>query len=242
VVNILTQTIIRERLLAVAQVEAVNLAGLASYIDLLTKWNRKINLTSFDVDPVTDIAIDRLIIEPAMASSFIVNPDITVIDLGSGGGSPWAGKAAVMGLLQRTTEKKKSQVKLEVVPSTRRHQLMARIEKHVEDGSAVYTDALKSYNNLGAYYQHQVIDHGECYAKGQVHTNGMENFWSLLKRSIKGTYVSVEPFHLFRYLDEQAFRFNGRAGNDSERFEQTTKQIVGRRVTYKELTGKEAIA
>jgi transposase-like protein len=157
-------------------------------------------------------------------------------------GSPWAGKAAVMGLLQRTTAQRKSRVKLSVVPNVRKSQLEKRIEQHVEDGTAVYTDALKSYENLGMYYQHQVIDHGECYAKGQVHTNGMENFWSLLKRSIKGTYVSVEPFHLFRYLDEQAFRFNERGGNDSDRFEMTTKQIVGRRVTYKALTGKDAIA
>jgi transposase-like protein len=79
------------------------------------------------------------------------------------------------------------------------------VQGHVEDGATVYTDELKSYQNLDLYYQHQVINHAECYAKGEVHTNGMENFWSLLKRSIKGRYVSVEPFHLFRYLDEQAF-------------------------------------
>ena len=107
------------------------------------------------------------------------------------------------------------------------------IEKHVEDGSRVYTDALHSYDNLRLYYQHQVINHAESYAKGQVHTKGMENFWSLLKRSIRGTYVSVEPFHLFRYLDEQAFRFNEHEGNDADRFVRTMRQIQGRRLTFR---------
>jgi len=148
------------------------------------------------------------------------------------------GKAAVMGLLQRHEGKGKSRVRLEVVPSTRRHQLHSRVEQHVEDGSKVFTDALKSYDHLGVYYQHQVIDHAECYARGEVHTNGLENFWSLLKRSIKGTYVSVEPFHLFRYLDEQAFRFNEREGNDADRFRSAIQNIVGRRVMYRELIGE----
>jgi hypothetical protein len=85
-----------------------------------------------------------------------------------------------------------------------------------------------------------VIDHAEAYVNGQIHTNGYENFWSLLKRGINGTYVSVEPFHLFRYVDEQAFRFNYRQEmNDGDRFVTVMKQIVGRRLTYKELTGKE---
>jgi transposase-like protein len=148
------------------------------------------------------------------------------------------GKAAVMGLLQRHEGKGKSRVRLETIPSTRRHQLHSRVEKHVEDGSKVFTDALASYDHLGVYYQHQVIDHAECYAKGEVHTNGLENFWSLLKRGIKGTYVSVEPFHLFRYLDEQAFRFNEREGTDADRFKTAIKNIVGRRVMYRDLIGE----
>jgi transposase-like protein len=123
------------------------------------------------------------------------------------------GKAAVMGLLQRHPEKGKSRVRTTVVPNIRKHKLHSQIEKHVEDGSAVYTDALKSYDGLDLYYQHKVIDHAERYVDGQVHTNGLENFWSLLKRTIKGTYVSVEPFHLFRYLDEQAFRFQRARGH-----------------------------
>jgi len=147
------------------------------------------------------------------------------------------GKAAVMGLLQRHPGRGKSRVRLEVVPNTRRHQLQSRVEQHVEDGAKVFTDALSSYNNLGLYYQHQVIDHAEAYVRGEVHTNGLENFWSLLKRSIRGTYVSVEPFHLFRYLDEQAFRFNEREGNDADRFVRTMRQIQGRRVMYQDLIG-----
>ena len=86
-------------------------------------------------------------------------------------------------------------------------------------------------------YIHNVIDHAEAYVDGAVHTNGLENYWSLLKRAIKGTYVSVEPFHLFRYLDEQAFRFNQRTLTDAERFDDAVSGIVGRRVMYQELTG-----
>ncbi len=86
-----------------------------------------------------------------------------------------------------------------------------------------------------------MIDHAECYVKDQVHTNGMENFWSLLKRGINGTYVGVEPYHLFRYVDEQAFRFNNRKDmNDSDRFSLAVSQIVGKRLTYVELIGKGA--
>ena len=97
---------------------------------------------------------------------------------------------------------------------------------------------MKSYEGL-TEYEHEVIDHAREYVRGNVHTNGLENFWSLLKRGIRGTYVSVEPFHLFRYLDEQAFRFNNREDmNDSGRFVAVIRQIIGRRVTYKQLTGK----
>jgi hypothetical protein len=82
-----------------------------------------------------------------------------------------------------------------------------------------------------------VIDHAEAYVRGKVHTNGIENFWSLVKRAIKGTYVSVEPYHLFRYLDEEVFRFNGRETDDSDRFRDATGSIFGKRLTYQELTG-----
>jgi transposase-like protein len=147
------------------------------------------------------------------------------------------GKAAVVGLLERHGPGKHSRVKAQVVDGIRRRVLHGAILKNIEKGSCVMTDDLDSYKKLDAEYVHKVIDHAECYAKGNVHTNGLENFWSLLKRGIKGTYVAVEPFHLFRYLDEQVFRFNNRKGKDSTRFVDVVRQIVGRRLTYDALTG-----
>ena len=113
------------------------------------------------------------------------------------------------------------------------------IRDHVESGANVYSDNLPSYRHLNDEYIHQVIDHAEKYVDGQIHTNGIENFWSLLKRSIKGTYVSVEPFHLFRYLDEQTFRFNTRKGTDADRFVKAAAALTGKRLTYEELIGKK---
>ncbi len=111
--------------------------------------------------------------------------------------------------------------------------------KHVSVGAALYTDALLSYNGLAGEYAHKVVDHAVEYVDGRVHTNGLENFWSLLKRGISGTYVSVEPFHLFRYLDEQTFRYNNRNDlKDADRFALAMSQIVGKRLTYAEVTGK----
>jgi hypothetical protein len=98
---------------------------------------------------------------------------------------------------------------------------------------------MRSYTGLDREYIHGVVDHAEAYVNGQIHTNGLENFWSLLKRGLKGTYVSVEPFHLFRYLDEQAFRYNNRKTTDASRFAQTLSAVAGKRLTYKEVTGKE---
>jgi hypothetical protein len=112
------------------------------------------------------------------------------------------------------------------------------VKSYVETGSELFTDAHTSYFGLKADYIHQVIDHTEKYVDGQIHTNGIENFWSLLKRGIKGTYVSVEPFHLFRYLDEQTFRFNERNGKDADRFLRAVGSVAGRRLTYEELIGK----
>jgi transposase-like protein len=118
--------------------------------------------------------------------------------------------------------------------------LQPRIREHVEAGSAIFTDELRSYRGLEADYAHQVIDHAVEYVRGNVHTNTMENFWSLLKRGLHGTYVSVEPFHLFRYLDEQAFRYNNRRDmTDADRFSLAVSQIVGKRLTWDRLTGKE---
>lgn len=151
-------------------------------------------------------------------------------------------KTAVMGLLERHGPDKTSRVRLAVVRTTKRRILQDEVRKHIEPGSSVYTDALASYVGLAPEYTHGVIDHAEKYADGKIHTNGLENFWSLLKRAIKGTYVNVEPFHLFRYLDEQAFRFNDRSDNDGGRFLKVVRTIVGRRLTYKELIGNSGLA
>jgi transposase-like protein len=148
-------------------------------------------------------------------------------------------KTAVLGLLERNTPETTSRVRLKVVESVRRHDLDPEIRKHVEKGSEVHTDKLRSYEKLADEYVHQVIDHAECYARGHVHTNGLENFWSLLKRGIRGTYVNVEPFHLFRYLDEQAFRFNERKDNDAGRFIKAVAGYVGKGLRYSKLIGQE---
>jgi transposase-like protein len=145
------------------------------------------------------------------------------------------GKTIVMGLLDRNTK----EARVKVTSHNRAFQIRTNVIEHVEKGSTVYSDALKSYSNLPVDgYVHDFIDHTEAYVRGQVHTNGLENFWSLLKRALKGTYVSVEPFHLQAYCDEQAFRFNNRKMTDAERFCIVMLQAVGKRLTFDELTGK----
>lgn len=156
--------------------------------------------------------------------------------LGRGGAK---GKTAVMGLLERNAPDKPSRVRCQVVRNVRRINVDGAVRQHVEKGAEVITDALHSYDRLSDDYTHKVIDHAECYAKGHVHTNGLENFWSLLKRSIKGTYVSVEPFHLFRYLDEQAFRFNERKDDDAGRFVKAMSGVVGKGLRYAKLIAAE---
>lgn len=153
-------------------------------------------------------------------------------------GTGGLGKVAVMGLLARHGADGHSVVRTKVVSNTRRATLAPEVRQNVAPGSEVFSDALKSYDDLDADYIHGVIDHAEKYVDGQVHTNGIENYWSLLKRAIKGTYVSVEPFHLFRYLDEESFRYNNRETNDANRFEKVVNSIVGKRLTYKELIGE----
>lgn len=144
-------------------------------------------------------------------------------------------KTAVQGILERTTGKKASRVVLKVVKTNRRPELCGNVRQYVLEGSTVCTDSLMSYDNLSTDYDRKVIDHAISYAEGNVHTNGLENFWSLLKRALKGTYVNVEPFHLFRYLDEQAFRFNERKDNDKGRFLKTIARLAGKRLTYAKL-------
>jgi transposase-like protein len=143
-------------------------------------------------------------------------------------------KTAVVGILERG-----GKVRASVIPSRRKTVLQQEVRKHVTAGAALYTDALLSYEGLASDYAHQVVDDATQYVDGRVHTNGLENFWSLLKRGVSGTYVSVEPFHLFRYLDEQMFRFNNRKDlDDAGRFDIAVSQIVGKRLTFAQLTGK----
>ena len=148
------------------------------------------------------------------------------------------GKVAVMGLLERHgLDDKPSKVQTKILADTSRNTIPPAVRQTVEAGSNLVTDALAPYDDLNGEYVHEVIDHAEAYVRGHVHTNGIENFWSLLKRAIKGTYVSVEPFHLVRYLDEQTFRFNTRKTNDANRFESVVNGITGKRLTYNQLIG-----
>src|SRR5438876_6469658 len=150
-----------------------------------------------------------------------------------------AGKTAVFGLLERNREKGKSKVRARVIPEAWKDEALDIIRETVERGSSIYSDEHGTYRFLGDEgFNHAFVRHAEFYVDGAIHTNGIENFWSLLKRGIKGTYVSVEPFHMFRYLDEQSFRFNERFGDDGDRFKTVIKQIVGKRLTYKELIGE----
>lgn len=147
-------------------------------------------------------------------------------------------KVIVFGMKERGGD-----VRAQVISERSKDVLHPIIKANVGKGSALYTDEWTSYDGLKGEYDHAVINHAEKYVDGLVHTNGMENFWSLLKRGLNGTYVSVEPFHLYRYIDEQAFRYNNRGNkknpiHDGERFEMVLGQVAGRRVTYKELTGK----
>jgi len=155
-------------------------------------------------------------------------------------GTGGKGKVAVMGLLDRHGKDGHSVMRIRLPKTLHRHSLQSEVRQNVAKGSNVYTDSFRSYIGLDDAYVHQVIDHAEAYVNGQIHTNGCENFWSLLKRALKGTYVSVEPFHLFRYLDEQAFRFNTRKMTDAARFAVTAAAAFGKRLTFKQLTAADA--
>jgi transposase-like protein len=146
-----------------------------------------------------------------------------------------SGKTIVVGTLERDGE-----VRASVIVDRDAETLQGFVNAHVERGAILFSDAFTAYEGLHSDFAHQVINHAEKYVEGNIHTNGIENFWSLLKRGLKGTYVSVEPFHLFRYLDEQSFRFNNRKLTDGERFSIVANNVVGRQLTYSELTGKEA--
>jgi transposase-like protein len=144
-------------------------------------------------------------------------------------------KTIALGMIERG-----GNVRAFVVDGRRKKELQKQVREHVEAGSAIFTDELLSYDGLESDFEHQVINHAIEYVNGTVHTNGMENFWSLLKRGLHGTYISVEPFHLFRYLDEQAFRFNNRKASASERFAEAMANVSGKRLTWDEVTGKQA--
>ena len=153
-----------------------------------------------------------------------------------------SGKAIVIGLLERG-----GLVKTKVIPNTSKEILHKEVKgvvsavTKVSTGNSktyIYTDGHKGYIGLDKEYLHGVVDHAVEYVKSNVSTNGIENFWTLLKRCIKGTYASMEPFHLFRYLDEQSFRYNHRKTDDGDRFIEVAANISGKRLTYKRLTGK----
>ena len=148
-------------------------------------------------------------------------------------GTGGAGKVAVMGLLERRGE-----VRVRVLPNVQLETLHGHVHQQIEEGANLYTDKWVGYKHLDEEYIHSVINHAVEYVRGNVHTNGIENFWSLLKRTLKGTYVSVEPFHLFRYLDEQAFRFNKRKLTDFQRFIGVVEMVTGKRLEYKQLIGR----
>jgi len=142
-------------------------------------------------------------------------------------------KTIVLGILER-----EGRVRAAVIPDRTKPVIQEHIRGNVEKGSNVYSDEFGHTWKMDDEYTHGIVNHLEAYVEGNVHTNGLENFWSLLKRGLSGTYVSVEPFHLFRYIDEQAFRFNNRKLTDAERFAMVMSNIVGRRLTYEQLTGK----
>jgi len=149
------------------------------------------------------------------------------------------GKAIIQGILDRTAKK----VRAEIVPNTQRDTLQTQVLTNVRYGTKVYTDDAVAYDKLHSRFVHEVVNKTVSYVRGRVHVNGIENFWSLLKRGLNGTYVSVEPFHLFRYVDEQIFRFNNRATKsnpltDADRFHLAISQIAGKRLTFAEVTGK----
>jgi transposase-like protein len=147
------------------------------------------------------------------------------------------GKTIVQGILDRTAR----QVRAKVMPNVKRETLQSEILRQVKYGTQVYTDEAVAYEQgMQWRFVHDMVNKTESYVRGRVHVNGVENFWSLLKRGLRGTYVAVEPFHLDRYVDEQVYRFNNRLKpmDDYARFEKVLGQIANKRLTYAELTGK----
>lgn len=152
------------------------------------------------------------------------------------------GKTIVLGLLERD-----GNVRAAVAPNRRKHHVQPNIIANVEPGSTLYTDEFNAYDNLPADFQREMVNHLQAYVNGQIHTNGMENFWSLLKRTLKGTYVSVDPAHLQAYVDEQVFRFNNREDangeklTDGERFDMAVRKVTGKRLTWDALINRDTV-
>ena len=151
-------------------------------------------------------------------------------------GTGGAGKSIVMGLLGHGEKRK--QVRAKVIKNVQRDTLKQYIDATVEVGSTIHTDAYPAYQHLGPDYVHRFVDHAVEYVRDSVHTNGLENFWTLLKRTIKGTYLHVDGAQLQAYLDEQAWRYNERKANDGERFSTVTRALCDKRLTYKQLTSR----
>ena len=148
-----------------------------------------------------------------------------------------SGKTAVHGVLQRSTPEQTSVIRAQVIDREDTDTLLGIVRHHVKRGAEVYTDAAPAYVGLMASHYHDAIDHSIAYVADQIHTNGVENFWSLFKRSVKGTYVAIAPFHLFRYVGEQVYRFNHRKLTDGQRFDRVMARVVGRRLTFRVLCG-----
>jgi transposase-like protein len=147
---------------------------------------------------------------------------------------PNKGKVVVLGMLER-----KGRIRATVIPDRSTPVMRDHVRGNIDQGSVLFSDDHAGHWKMDEEYKHQIVNHAEQYVDGQIHTNGLENFWSLLKRGLHGTYISVEPFHLFRYIDEQAFRFNHRKDmNDSDRFRELASRVVGKRLTFAEVTGK----
>jgi len=151
------------------------------------------------------------------------------------------GKTPVMGILRRTTPDSPSQVVAEVLPFITREGLLSRARKHIPEGSEVHTDSASHYRQLRSFYIHRSVDHAQTYVDNGVHTNTLECFWNLLKRSLGGTYTFCWPRHLHRYVAEQVYRFNERKEDDQRRFLTAMEQVTGKRLTYQKLITPERV-
>lgn len=179
-----------------------------------------------------EIEADETFIGGRLANMHKAKKDKVIAEFGPRGRN----KTVVAGQLERGGE-----VRAQVIKTTQTRHLVPIVRKNIKPGSTIYTDILTTYKCLSDEYIHEVVNHAKCYVQGRIHTNGLENFWSLLKRCIRSTYVAVDPEHLQRYLDEQCRRFNMRKGTDASRFHAVMQDVVGRRLEYADLTHAESV-